>query len=201
MLQLLGTQDAFAAIAIRKTMRKLTPKLAAHVETSIAPGWRDCVPLHAPLWESWGCSFLWISLLGCILSSPILLSLLSTQSYPCIIPQQWFVKGTVSKKDVLTQAMNILLPFAFPHCFTAKGVSSPGPAPAWCWGTAAVAKLKEKWTIRSVSSGCARMMALQIETQPLLQTARTGTPPGSEQNWCTAGVWIGAHSVDGPSMW
>lgn len=49
MLQLLGTQDAFAAIAIGKTMRKLTPKLSAHVETSSAPGWRDCVPLHAPL--------------------------------------------------------------------------------------------------------------------------------------------------------
>lgn len=49
MLQLLGTQDAFAAIAIGKMMRKLTPKLAPHVEMSSAPGWRDCVPLYAPL--------------------------------------------------------------------------------------------------------------------------------------------------------
>lgn len=49
MLQFLGTQDAFAAIAIGKTKRKLTPKLAAHVEMSRAPGWRDCVPSHAPL--------------------------------------------------------------------------------------------------------------------------------------------------------
>lgn len=198
MLQLLGTQGAFAAISIGKTMRKLTPKLAAHVEMSNV--WRDCVPLYAPLWESWGCSFLWISLLGCSLGSPAPLSLLSTQSYPFGILQQWFVQCTVSKKDVLTQAVNILLPCAFPHCFTANGVSFPGPTPAQGWGIAVVAKLKEKWKIRSMNSGWAKMMALQIEIQSLLQTGRTGTPPRWEQNWCTVGVWIGACIVDGPSM-
>lgn len=132
---------------------------------------------------------------------PYPLSLLSTQSQPCIILQQWFQQRTVSKKDVLTQAVNILLPCAFPHCFTDKGVSSPGPPPAQGWGTAVVAKMKEKWKIRSMSSGWARMMALQIEIQPLLQTGRTGTPPRPELNWCVVGVCIGAHSVDGPTMW
>lgn len=48
MPQLLGARDAFTAIARGKTTSKLTPKLAAHVETSSASGWQDCMPSYAP---------------------------------------------------------------------------------------------------------------------------------------------------------
>lgn len=140
----------------------------------------DYVPLHASFWESWGCRFLWVSWLGWILSSPSPLSLLSTQSYPCRVGSYFSnVQWTVSKKDVPTRAGNILLPWsAFPQCFTANGVSSPGPTPAQGWGTAKLSMLKEKWKIRSMSSGWARMMALQREIE--FCTGRIGTPPRSE---------------------
>lgn len=164
MLQLLGTQDAFADNTIGKTMRKLTPKLAAQAETSRAPGWAWLCALTRSSLRELRLQVPLDFLAGLYPQQPSPLSLLGTQSYPCIILQQWFVQWTVSKKDVLTQAANILPPWsAFPHCFTANGVSSPGPTPAQGWGTATVSMLKEKWKIRSMSSGRARMMALQRE--------------------------------------
>lgn len=71
-------------------------------------GWQDCMPSHAHFWESWGCSFLRISLLGYILRSPTPCPRWAPDPIPASSFSNGLCRWRVSKKDVPTRVANIL---------------------------------------------------------------------------------------------